>query len=730
MCQLCGDPLHFSYEDSLLLEGEAAQNFAGAWTAGDAGAPLDLNLPSYTAEQVLAMGRDVIDRSAAVGDGDAVGGVGDQGSSGLTSLLTQFSSGGHFFFSGNKNVDAVLIGSQWNSGIYQSFFYSFYSSAAQYGAGYDIDAQVAGTQAITGFSQFNAAQQAGARYAMALISGYTNANFTEVAGGSYADFRFGNSTYPGSAFANFPSSLAQAGDMWFNLSQPFYSTAGIGNWGLATIMHELGHSLGLKHGHDDYTALNLQSYLTSPGARFGSQAIDSNLDGQPYSLMTYRGAIGSPISFQGDGFNQPQTYMALDIAALQYMYGADFSSSQANAGDSVYEFSTATGQMFINGVGQGQPTGNVVFRTVWDGGGNDTYYLANYSTPMDLDLNPGGWMVFDYDAAGGFLQRANNQPLSGGPVYAPGNVANAYLYQGNTASLIENVVSGTANDFITSNVKANNVNGNVGNDWISYRLSTAGVIVDLGADLSWDGSVNDVLLNIESALGSDHNDTFYAVKGEQNNINGWNGGGDTVTFIGFNSYVFIDLFNGVIGDGTVNDYVVNVENAIGTAFNDFLIGNNAANNVLNGGTAGADYFDGFAGIDTLDYSSNGRGVIVDMTSQISWDGLYLDTFNRMEDVKGSVFADQFYNDSGASGNWFTGNGGNDTYRFGWGRTAGDRILDFNAGDSIIFSGYGAGSLSFVSGNTFQVNRQGGGTEQFVISGYSSVAQLAGQYSFI
>jgi len=175
---------------------------------------------------------------------------------------------------------------------------------------------VAGTQAITGFSQFNAAQQAGARYAFGLIAGYTNANFTEVAAGNYADFRFGNSTYPGSAFANFPSSLPQAGDMWFNLGQPFYSTPGIGNWGLATIMHELGHSLGLKHGHDDYTSQNLASYLGVAGPRFGTQAIDAAFDGQAYSLMTYRGGIGQPVTFQGDGFNQPQTYMALDIAAL------------------------------------------------------------------------------------------------------------------------------------------------------------------------------------------------------------------------------------------------------------------------------------------------------------------------------------------------------------------------------------------------------------------------------
>jgi serralysin len=44
-----------------------------------------------------------------------------------------------------------------------------------------------------------------------------------------------------------------------------------------------------------------------------------------------------------------------DIAALQDIYGANYST---NAGDSVYKWSPTTGEMFINGVGQGAPAGN------------------------------------------------------------------------------------------------------------------------------------------------------------------------------------------------------------------------------------------------------------------------------------------------------------------------------------------------------------------------------------
>jgi hypothetical protein len=143
------------------------------------------------------------------------------------------------------------------------------------------------------------------------------------------------------------------------------------------VTHELGHTMGLKHGHSDYTAQNLQDDLHLAATRFGTRALEATVDGQPYSLMTYRGGIGQPgTPFEGDQFNQPQTYMLYDIAALQYLYGANYN---VNAGDSVYTFSTATGEMFINGVGQGVPTADIVFRTVWDGNGmlvHDNKYEA------------------------------------------------------------------------------------------------------------------------------------------------------------------------------------------------------------------------------------------------------------------------------------------------------------------------------------------------------------------
>ena len=146
----------------------------------------------------------------------------------------------------------------------------------------------------------------------------------------------------GSAYGGFPSDKqSAAGDIWFGrTNQPYYDLASKGTWGYATMLHEIGHTMGLKHGHQDYTNSDLSFYFgTSP--RFGSQSLTPDRDGQAWSLMTYTPAPGTG-GFAGEKINQPQTYMQYDLAALQYMYGANYTT---NATDSVYTFSQTTGEM-------------------------------------------------------------------------------------------------------------------------------------------------------------------------------------------------------------------------------------------------------------------------------------------------------------------------------------------------------------------------------------------------
>jgi len=398
---------------------------------------------------------------------------------GRTELITQtYNAGlGRYEFTGVQETDGVLIGSRWTP---TTLTYSFPTSGDFYAdQGYGAGAEPA--ELVV----FNAAQQAATRYAFALISGYTNLTFVEVteSATTHADFRLSQTGLDsvGSAYANFPSSSAQAGDVWFGMTgQPFYDTPAPGNWGQATIMHELGHALGLKHGHDDYTSYDLAGggYLDAPpggGARYGTVALPSEHDGQSWSLMTYRSAPGAPINFQGDGFNQPQTYMQDEVAALQHLYGANFNTQ---SGNTIYTWNPTTGEQSINGVGQGAPTGNIILSTLWDGNGVDTYDLSNYSTNLSVNLEPGEFSTFSS------AQLANHQAYSGGNAPAAGNVANARLFQGDTRSLIENANGGTGNDTLIGNQAANTLTGNNGADTL---------IGSVGNDTLNGGAGNDAL---------------------------------------------------------------------------------------------------------------------------------------------------------------------------------------------------------------------------------------------
>src|SRR5690606_38914874 len=151
-----------------------------------------------------------------------------------------------------------------------------------------------------------------------------------------------------------------------------------------------------------------------------------HVDSMEYSIMTYRAYIGAPVSggYGNEEYGYAQTYMMLDIAALQRMYGADFST---NSGKTVYKWKPGSGDTYVNGkVGIDAASGadaNRIFATIWDGGGTDTYDLTAYSSGVRIDLRPGKHSVFS-DAQLAFL--------GGGPNdgFARGNIFNALLYKG------------------------------------------------------------------------------------------------------------------------------------------------------------------------------------------------------------------------------------------------------------------------------------------------------------
>lgn len=437
---------------------------------------------------------------------------------GVVLPLTTNPDGSHSF-TGDRNVDAVLIGSKWGT---LNLTYSFPTSGSNYnGSGYDEN----GVSLL--HMDLGALQQAAARAAFAQISAATLLTFTEITetDSAHANIRIsqtGDNDAP-SAYGGFPSDTSGvAGDIWFGrTSQPYYDLAAQGSWGFATMMHEIGHTMGLKHGHQDYTNSDLSDYFgTFP--QVGTRALTPDRDGQDWSLMTYTGAPGFAGLFAGDKIDQPQSYMQYDLAALQYLYGANFTT---NATDSVYTFSQTTGEMFINGVGQGAPAGNVILLTIWDGGGNDTIDVSNYAGGVTVDLRPGEFSTFDQAQLANHLAYQNLTALS------PGNIAMSLLYNNDARSLIENATGGAGNDVFIGNVANNVLDGGAGSDAVIFT-NTTGVTVtlnDTDADVivTHDGET-DTLRSIENIGGTSGNDVLTG-NSQNNTLTGGSGGADNLS---------------------------------------------------------------------------------------------------------------------------------------------------------------------------------------------------------
>ncbi|HSH92577.1 MAG TPA: calcium-binding protein, partial [Roseimicrobium sp.] len=99
---------------------------------------------------------------------------------------------------------------------------------------------------------------------------------------------------------------------------------------------------------------------------------------------------------------------------------------------------------------------NKVFMTLWDGGGTDTYDFSAYTAGLKVSLQPGEWSTLSAEQVADL----------GSGHHAAGNVANALLYNGNPASLIENVIGGSGGDTLKGNAANNSLTGGGGNDWI------------------------------------------------------------------------------------------------------------------------------------------------------------------------------------------------------------------------------------------------------------------------
>lgn len=394
--------------------------------------------------------------------------------------------------------------------------------------------------------------------ALGVISNYADLTF-EISDDPRADFQmvlddFGNPGLLG--YFYLPGSASYSGESMgaFN-SGGFGWSDGLtaGGLGFSTVIHEALHGLGLDHPHDGDIVLAGLGDQTDPNFPFGVYG-DFELNQTVYTIMSYNGGWNgaSPTTF---AYGDAASPMALDIAMLQELYGAN---DNYNNGNNTYELASA------NAAGTG-------WVAIWDTGGVDT---ITYSGTRDavIDLRPA---TLEYGVGGGgFISNAAG--IQGGFTIANGVV-------------IENAIGGSGNDILVGNDADNVLTGNGGNDLLIGGRGNDTLNGGAGNDMIDTGSNNDV------ADGNSGNDTIIT-------------SGGTNTFYGSSGN---DQITGGTGADTIfggsgNDQIA------GGGGNDTLFGGRG-NDIIDGGS-GSDTITGGLGQDTM---TGGSGADVFIFNAIS-----------------------------------------------------------------------------------------------------------------
>lgn len=457
---------------------------------------------------------------------------------------------------------------------------------------------------VTGFRQYSEQQKRAIKQAFDVYSTYTKLRFQEVSPNGYANFRLylddlnNEDTYTDNysvqstelcpCCAKKVSSISdqekplhfvggyayRGGDVHLN-SQVFAADnafdkdnlvilndfGGYTQGGFGTVLHELGHSVGLDHPFDG--KVNIPK--------------GSSEDKVSLTMMSYQNDLNQYLPQYDAEFNVTATQFGLfDLAALHYRYGVN---ENQNSGNDTYYFK----DFRLKDSSGRHVLGNDIY--IWDGAGLDTFDGSNQTQDLHINLTPGSW-----------IWRGRSKTPASTLVYDKnGNVVKDQMFIG-FGTQIENLYGGSGHDELTGNETNNHIKGNAGNDVIHGGNGNDWLEGGAGNDTLNGGEGDDIL------MGQAGNNTLNG--GNGNDIYYVESTGDRITDTGGNDTVYSSLKNYRLPQGIENLVTVggNRRRGLFSLQPNTLTGNELGNTLK--GSEDNDVYAGKEGADTFVFGAN------------------------------------------------------------------------------------------------------------------------------
>lgn len=442
----------------------------------------------------------------------------------------------------------LIYGSKWGGGYGQgvTLTYSFPTDDpdgyAHFVANYSSDNE------WDTWRSLSSGERAAVVAALNTWAGFANVKFVKVwdNDGTVGELRFAYWDDPDvdvTAHAYLPSSHPTAGDTWFdwqNFNSAGSTTIAKGTNDFHTILHEIGHALGLKHSFS------------------GTYVVPAAQDNYFYTVMSY---TASPWASDGWASFYPTTPMYYDLVAIQALYGR----ASVNTGNNTYTF-------YDN---------RYYWQAINDSGGVDTIVYSG-SESTRINLNPGY-----FSSLSEAIRFSNGSTSRETVTIGPGVV-------------IENATGGSGNDTLTGNGVANVLNGGAGNDALGGGSGNDTLVGGTGNDRLYGGVGNDRLNGSAGAdrmYGGAGNDIYYVDSTGDIVDESVSGSGGIDTVLSAISFSLSDKARVLGAAEHLTLLGTTAVFGVGNSLNNVIVGNGIAN-LLDGG-AGNDMLNGGLGNDTL-----------------------------------------------------------------------------------------------------------------------------------